>query len=461
MLHRRAFLGLSAAAVMAPAVVRAQGVTDVDVAVVGAGAAGIAAALKVAAANRKVVVIEADDRIGGRCVTDTRTFGVPFDRGARWIHAPDTNPVARAVVRAGIDIYGAPPGQKVRIGRRYAREGEMEDYLSALARARRAIDDASRRADVSCAQALPKDLGDWQRTVEFVLGPWASGKDVSDLSSADLTRAADRDVEAFSRLGFGALVAKLGERLPVRLSTPVTRINWGNRWGVDIQTPRGEFAARAVIVTVSTAVLTAGRIQFNPAIGRQMEAASRLSLGSYDHIALDLPGNPLGLQRDDLVFEQAAGVRTGALLANLSGSTLCTVDVGGRFGRDLAAQGEKAMIAFALDWLDGLYGTSLKSGATRAAATRWNAAPYVMGAFSAAAPGGAAFRRVLMEGVGGRLWFAGEAAHETLWGTVGGAWDSGERAANEALKAIGAVKEPAPAQPAPPPQQRKRRKKQS
>ena len=44
---------------------------------------------------------------------------------------------------------------------------------------------------------------------------------------------------------------------------------------------------------------------------------------------------------------------------------------------------------------------------------------------------------ILMEPVRDRIFFAGEAAHETLWGTVGGAWESGERAADAALKRVG------------------------
>ena len=108
----------------------------------------------------------------------------------------------------------------------------------------------------------------------------------------------------------------------------------------------------------------------------------------------------------------------------MSGSTLCMVDVAGKFGRDLAAQGEPAMVAFALEWLGGLYGTDLKKTVGRTAATRWNDEPWVMGAFSAAAPGAQSSRKVLMEPLGARIWFAGEAAHETMWGTVGGAWES-------------------------------------
>jgi len=457
--NRRTFLAGSVASVAAPAVIARAQAGDVDVAIIGAGAAGIAAARRVAAANRRFALVEASDRIGGRCITDTRSVGVPFDRGAHWIWGADISAIAQAATRSGIDIYPAPPGQKVRVGRRNARESEMEDFLSALVRGRRAIEEASRRGDGSCAQALPKDLGEWQRTVEFVLGPATFGKDLNEISTADFARVAERDTAAFCRIGFGGLLARLAERIPVQLSTPVTRIYFGNRGGLEIETEKGKFSARTAIVTVSTSVLASGQIKMPELPRRHSDAAARLSLGSQDHIALELPGNPLGLLRDDLLFEKTDNARTGAVLGNLSGTTLCTVTVGGKFGRDLAGQGERAMVAFATDWLAGLFGNDVKSAVKRTAATQWGAAPYVFGASSAAAPGAQAGRKALMESIGTRLWLAGEAAHETQFGTVNGAWESGERAATEALKSIGALKEPEKPAP-PPPQQRQRRRTQ-
>src|SRR5260370_20774092 len=129
--------------------------------IIGAGVAGIAAGRRLAAAGRRYLVIEATDHVGGRCVTDTKSFGVPFDRGARWIYLPDSNPLIKIAPRRG-DIYSASLSRKVRIGRRYAREGELEDFLSAQVRATRAIDDVARKADTACAQAVPADLGDWR-----------------------------------------------------------------------------------------------------------------------------------------------------------------------------------------------------------------------------------------------------------------------------------------------------------
>ena len=129
------------------------------------------------------------------------------------------------------------------------------------------------------------------------------------------------------------------------------------------------------------------------------------------------------------------------MFANIGGSSLCSIDVGGSFGRDLSAQGEKAMVAFAVEWLTKLFGSEVAAAVKKSSATRWNAAPFALGAMSAASPGGQASRKVLTEPIG-CMYLAGEATHETLWGTVDGAWESGERAAEAALRRIGALKDP-------------------
>ena len=445
---RRNFLSASAGLAMAPGFFGSRAGAaplprEADIVVIGAGAAGIAAARRVMAANRKVIVVEASSRIGGRCQTDATTFDVPFDRGARWMHNPETNPMIKLARAAGLDISNAPSGQKIRIGRRNARAGETEEFLAALVRANRAIDEAARRFDVSCASVLPKDLGDWAGTAEFVLGAGFSGKDLKDFSVGDKSRAQDRNTAIACRQGLGTLVAKLGEQVPLSLSTPANRVSWSNR-DVSVETPTGKIAARAAIVTVSSNVLAAGNIRFTPDIPkRTLDAASKLTLGSYDRIALQMPGNPLGLSRDDIVIEQSNSNRTALMYANMGGSSLCTIDVAGSFGRDLSAQGEAAMIAFAVEWLSRLFGSEVAAAVKKSSATRWNAAPFALGAMSAAGPGGQLSRKTLTEPFG-CIYLAGEATHETLWGTIDGAWESGERAAEGALRRIGALRDPEP-----------------
>ncbi|RYE38806.1 MAG: amine oxidase, partial [Hyphomicrobiales bacterium] len=113
--------------------------------------------------------------------------------------------------------------------------------------------------------------------------------------------------------------------------------------------------------------------------------------------------------------------------------------VAGSFGRELRQQGDAAMLAFARDWLAKLYGANI-GDTVKASVTNWTASPYIRGAVSAAVPGAHGSRRILMEPLGA-LFLAGEAAHETQWGTVGGAWESGERAADAALKRLGGASE--------------------
>ena len=459
---RRAFLSASAGMTLAPwfgASVKAATLPrDADVVVIGAGAAGIAAARRVQAAGRKVIVLEASAQIGGRCATDSSTFDVPLDLGARWLHTPETNALVKLARGAAIEVAPSP-SQKLRIGRRNARAAETEDLLATFVRATRAIDDAARRGDVSCAAVLPKDLGDWAGTVDFALGAYATGKDLKDLSALDQSRAEDRAISVATRQGLGALVAKLGESVPVVLSTPATRITWSGR-DIGVETAAGRVAARAIIVTVSSNVLNSGAIKFTPELPkRHLDAAAKLTLGSYDRIALELKGNPLGLGRDELMLEQSNSTRTGALFANIGGSSLCTIDVAGSFGRGLAAQGESAMTGFATEWLTKLFGSDVKNAVQRSKVTRWDASPFILGAMSAAAPGGQASRRVLAEPMG-NLFIAGEATHETLWGTVDGAWETGERAADAALKKVGVVKDPE-AEPKPAKKQKRRAAPQS
>jgi monoamine oxidase len=436
--NRRSFLAGSAAVAAAPALAAPTVQPDLDVVIVGAGAAGIAAARRLGAAGRKFVVLEASDRWGGRCFTDTRTFRIPYERGARWLYMHDLNPVAKLAAKAGLDIYPVPPGQRVRIGLRDAREGETEDFFANLLRCNRAISEAARgKVDVSCAQALPADLGDWRSTMEFVLGDFGCGKALSGISAMDFAKAPEREAAAFCRQGLGTLLGKLAFRSPIQFSSPVTRIDWSGRL-VEAETRGSVLTARAAIVTASTGVLASGKIKFQPGLPtRYAEAIGKLGLGSFEHVAIEFAGNPLGRHSDELVFEKAAGPRTAALLANVSGSRLCVVEVAGRLGADLAQDGEAAMTTYAIDWLAGLFGSDLKRAVGHTHATRWTKEPWVLGAFSAASPGGQWARKALSEALNERLWFAGEAVHETLWGTIAGAWEAGERAADAALKQLG------------------------
>ena len=239
--------------------------------IVGAGAAGIAAARRIAAAGRKFMLLEAADHIGGRCITETRPSACRIDRGAHWIHAPDLNPLTKLDAAARLEVYPAPASQKVRIGRRYAREGELEDLLALQVRANRAIADAARKADGPASRRCRTTSATGGNRSNFMLGPFVCGKDLAQLSAVDFAKAADRNTAAFCRQGLGTLIAAFAEGLPVKLSTPVTADRHPARRHVE--TPKGTITARAAIVTVSTNVIASGGIKFTPELAkRQLDA---------------------------------------------------------------------------------------------------------------------------------------------------------------------------------------------
>ena len=136
------------------------------------------------------------------------------------------------------------------------------------------------------------------------------------------------------------------------------------------------------------------------------------------------------------MFEKSTGRAPRALLANVSGTPLALVEVGGRFGRELPPRARRRWsISRSTGWPACSAPTS-KAPCSARQVTRWNDEPWTLGAFSAASPGGQPARKMLMEPIRDRVYLAGEAVHETLWGTVGGAWESGERAANLVMRRL-------------------------
>src|SRR5262249_4930928 len=126
-------------------------------------------------------------------------------------------------------------------GRRCGGEGGGEVFLPSLVRSASAMAVLARKSDVACTQVLPKDLGEWRPTIEFVLGPYGCTKELADVSVADFSRSGERDNSAFCRQGFGALLAKLAAPLPLLLATPVKTVEWWSRSRIEVDTPKGQF----------------------------------------------------------------------------------------------------------------------------------------------------------------------------------------------------------------------------
>jgi monoamine oxidase len=123
-------------------------------------------------------------------------------------------------------------------------------------------------------------------------------------------------------------------------------------------------------------------------------------------------------------------------LARAGGSDLWYLDTGAIYARELEAAGQATTLDIALEWLVSTFGADIRTKVTRMQATRWGLEPTIGGAWSVASPGRAGGRAVLRQPHAERIFFAGEACHDVLWGTVAGAWETGEAAARESVKLV-------------------------
>ncbi|WP_103257820.1 flavin monoamine oxidase family protein [Tabrizicola aquatica] len=402
---------------------------DVDVVVVGAGCAGLAAAKRLLAQGVTVTVLEAMDRIGGRALTTTSDFGVPFDIGCAWLHAADRNPFFPEAVAAGWTLQHHDMGlDHLWFGKRKATAAEMAAEARAAGELAACIE--RHRGESDRLSTLVEACHGLRASATFA-GPMDYGADDDEISVTDFRSAADLDPNYFTREGFGALIHHWGADVPVTLSTPVRRIRWDGP-GVQVETDKGTIRARAVIVTVSTGVLAFEDIAFTPDLpDDHLEAICDLPMGLLTKIPVRIEGTRLGLQPfDDVLIERHAR-HDLYFLAFPFDTDLMVGFVGGDFAWEMEAAGRDAAVDFVTDRLVEIFGSDVHRAVTGGTMTNWSAERHVRGAYAAARPGKAHAREILSRPVGERIWFAGEALAGGLKQTAGGARLSGEAVAGK------------------------------
>ncbi|MFQ6024848.1 MAG: flavin monoamine oxidase family protein [Acidiferrobacterales bacterium] len=435
MLSRRRFLlGLATAALL-PRWTWATLPTNPDVVIVGAGAAGLSAARTLMDRGLRVAVLEARNRIGGRAYTETETFGVPYDHGCHWLHNAHLNPWIGYAQRSGFSVYPAPSAFTVFVDKQRVTKAENEARRKAYADLRRAISEAGRRGkDVSAASVVSTE-SPWYPLAAASIGPWDMGKDLEDFSCLDWWNSEGGD-DWYCKQGFGALVAHYGRGTPVRFSTPAHKIRWG-RQGVAVESVSGTLTAQAVIVTVSTGVLAAETLAFDPPLDKtKQEAFHRISMGHYNHIALYFSDDVFGLGDDAYLAYKTNTTRATGFLTNISGSRLAFGYVGGRFARELEKAGVDAAVDFGRDALRKIFGSNINKKFIKGNYTRWGEDPWTLGSYASADPGYTHMRRHLRRPVAERIFFAGEACHPSMWATCGGAYLSGIDTAREVSRVL-------------------------
>lgn len=401
-----------------------------DVIVIGAGSAGLAAAEKLSSSGKKYVVLEARDRVGGRVLTSSE--GLEF--GAAWFHECPQNPLTGLASSKGIDsIYD---DEKVQIlsGKEGSTLDPKDSALVDFDKWRLSEGETSlKQAFEKFSASLPSDkaanLKEFTQLSQVPNGlPWESLS--SHLQGGG---GRDRAVQGYIRVLKKVIGPEaLGE---VHLSEAVTSVTWGQHDGVEVVTGKGIYRSRAAIVTIPIGVLKSSTQLFNPElpnhVAHSIHNTSVAQLAkvyatfqsqwwpSDTHkwlVAGDIPG---------LVWNFSAVHPKGPA------NTLCVI-VGNEQAKAVESSSDDKGVFDVVRPILKLVG--LNAEPLKVSRSSWISDPYSRGAYSSYGEGASRPNSVkAFESGAAPLFFAGE--HTILEGAtfVHGAVASGQRAAEQAL----------------------------
>jgi monoamine oxidase len=408
--------------------------SEVDVAIIGAGAAGLGAARALENSGLSVIVLEARDRVGGRGHTIMAAPGITFDLGCGWLHSADKNSFVKIAEALNFEIDRTRPPWREQSFDTGFPLAERIDFIKALDgfydRVEEAAKTLAKRGGDAAASTYLEPGNRWNPMIDAI-STYVNGCEFDSVSVQDMEAYEDSEINWRVRRGYGALMVAYGAHLPLALNTEVTLIDHSGR-RVRIETSRGTVSAGKVVVTVPTNLIADEAIRFHPALPAKADAARGLPLGLDNKVMLALD-EPDALPRDGNLRGATMRTAMGSFHLRPFGQPCIEGFFGGSFAVALEKSGEGALAAEAINEIVALLGTDFRRKLKPLAESRWGHDPFARGGYSHALPGHAGKRALLAAPVDGRLFFAGEATSPNFFSTAHGARDSGERAAGEVL----------------------------
>jgi monoamine oxidase len=393
----------------------------IDLAIVGAGAAGVAAAREARKRGLKCVILEASDKVGGRACT-IEWQGHALDLGATWLHSANRNPLGTLAEEIGFEIDRSPvPWRKQFKDLGFSQEEQAQSWEAVEAFAERLRSDPppSDRA----SDALEPG-GEWNGFLDALNG-YLNGASLARTSAADFMAYWDSSENSNWRLpkGYGALLAALADGLDIRTGCVVQRVEW-SAGGVRLSSDQGVVEAKHAIIAVPTNVLASGAIKFAPQLNDRLHAAAQLPLGRVEKLFLAI-ADPQSMREEGHLIGSPRSAETGSYMLRPLGMPL----VEGFFGGDwLDGVDADDLVAKTREELGHLLGADFARSLSPIAYSDWKRHAFIRGSYSFARPGQHGARAALAVPVDGPLAFAGEACSDSDFATVHGAWQSGEAA---------------------------------
>jgi monoamine oxidase len=408
--------------------------SSVDVAVIGAGAAGLGAANALKNSGLSVIVLEARDRVGGRAHTIMAAADVTFDLGCGWLHSANQNSFVKIAGQFNFEIDKTlPPWRERAYGNAFPR-AERDAFIRALEEFYDRTEEGAKMARESgrdSAANLYLEPGNRWNPMIDAISTYINGCELDQVSLLDMDAYEDTNINWRLRRGYGALIAAYGASCPLALDCNVALIDHSEK-RVRIETSRGTLTADKVIITVPTNLIADEAIRFHPPLPAKVDAARGLPLGLADKVVVALD-EPEALPKDGNLRGATMRTEMGTYHLRPFGQPCIEGFFGGRFAQSLEDSGPGALAATSIDEIVSFLGNDFRRKLKPLAESRWAHDPFARGSYSHALPGHAGDRAVLAAPVDGRLFFAGEATSPGFFSTAHGARDSGERAAEEVV----------------------------
>lgn len=405
--------------------------SDTDVAIIGAGAAGIAAARHLTDAGIRCLLVEARSRLGGRAWTIDHQ-GHALDLGCGWLHSADRNPWSAIAQAQGRTIDKTPPPWRRKSPRHGFSGAEQEAYFKAM------NDFFERRAKAAesgidqPASALLNADDRWNPLLNAV-STYASGTELERVSLIDLENYEDTNVNWRVVEGYGTTIVAHAAGLATALETPVRRIDHSGK-RLRIETDKGSITADEAIITLPSDVIAESEGLFAPALAQKIEAARGLPLGLADKLFISLDGAEQ-FEKDSRLFGRIDRTATAVYHVRPFGRPMIEGFFGGRNAEELERGGLQAFFDFARAELTGILGGNFAQRIKPLHIHPWRTDPFARGSYSSALPGKVDCRAMLAAPVDQRLFFAGEACSKHDYSTAHGAYRSGIAAADAVIAA--------------------------
>src|SRR5258708_32472734 len=248
--------------------------SEVDIAIIGAGAAGLGAARALEKSGLSVVVLEARDRVGGRAHTIQAAPGITFDLGCGWLHSADQNSFVKIAEQLNFEIDKTlPPWRERAFGKAFPRS-ERDAFIRALdefyERADQAAQQAKSTGRDSAANLCFEPGNRWNPMIDAI-STYINGCELDQVSILDMDAYEDTNINWRVRRGYGALIPAHGAHLPLALNFVVKLIDHSGKL-VRVETSQGTLTAHEVILTVPTKLIARETIRFSPAFPGKLVA---------------------------------------------------------------------------------------------------------------------------------------------------------------------------------------------